>query len=149
MPTEVRAAGIRILSPKVDIANVRLAFENGCVANMTASRVTTEKIRKLRLFQPEEYISLDYSRQDIARISVRAAKSASIRFRWSTRSRPAGTQLFLQCVRNRQQPVVTGTDAARALEVCLEILDKIEEHGAVVQQTVSAFQATTTSSQSS
>ena len=61
MPDEIRAAGISILSPKVDIANVRLQFPGGCVANLTASRVSTERIRKLRLFQPHEYISLDYS----------------------------------------------------------------------------------------
>jgi predicted dehydrogenase len=150
MPTEVRAAGIRILSPKVDIANVRLAFGNGCVANLTASRVSTEKIRKLRLFQPEEYISLDYTRQDIARISVRGGEvgfdSLSVEHEEPLRLE---LESFLQCVRTRQQPVVTGADATRALEVCLEILDKIEEHGAVVQKTVSAFQATTNSSQSS
>ena len=58
---EIRAAGISILSPKVDIANVRLQFPGGCVANLTASRVSTERVRKLRLFQPHEYISLDYS----------------------------------------------------------------------------------------
>ena len=56
-PEEIRAAGIRILSDKVDIANVRLAFPGGCVANLTASRVSTEKIRKIRLFQPHQYIS--------------------------------------------------------------------------------------------
>ena len=60
IPEEIRAAGISILSPKVDIANVRLQFPGGCVANLTASRVSTERVRKLRLFQPHEYISLDY-----------------------------------------------------------------------------------------
>ncbi len=71
-PTEIRAAGIRILSEKVDIANVRLQFPNGCVANLTASRVSTERVRKLRLFQPQQYLSLDYSRQDLAIFSVGA-----------------------------------------------------------------------------
>jgi predicted dehydrogenase len=64
-PAEIRAAGICILSPKVDIANVRLQFPNGCVANLTASRVSTERVRKLRLFQPRQYLSLDYARQDL------------------------------------------------------------------------------------
>ncbi len=59
-PQEIRAAGISILSEKVDIANVRLQFPNGCVANLTASRVSTERVRKLRLFQPNQYLSLDY-----------------------------------------------------------------------------------------
>ena len=60
----------RILSEKVDIANVRLQFPNGCVANLTASRVSTERVRKLRLFQPHQYLSLDYTRQDLAVFSV-------------------------------------------------------------------------------
>ena len=70
-PEEIRAAGIHILSEKVDIANVRMQFPGGCVANLTASRVSTERVRKLRLFQPHEYISLDYTRQDAARFTVK------------------------------------------------------------------------------
>src|SRR6185436_7818663 len=70
MPDEIRAAGISILSEKVDIANVRLAFPGGCVANLTASRVSTERVRKIRLFQPSQYISIDYARQDIAAFRV-------------------------------------------------------------------------------
>ena len=71
MPQEIRAAGISILTPKVDIANVRLQFPGGCVANLTASRVSTERVRKLRLFQPHEYISLDYTRKDAVRFRVK------------------------------------------------------------------------------
>ncbi len=67
---EVRAVGLPILSSKVDIANVRLEFANGCVANFTASRVSTEKVRKLRFFQPRQYVSVDYSRQDVLVITV-------------------------------------------------------------------------------
>ena len=73
-PAEIRAAGICILSSKVDIANVRLQFPNGCVANLTASRVSTERVRKLRLFQPRQYLSLDYARQDLTIFSVDAAR---------------------------------------------------------------------------
>ena len=69
-PAEIRAAGIRILSEKVDIANVRLAFATGCVANLTASRVSTERVRKLRLFQPNQYVSLDYEKQAAASFTV-------------------------------------------------------------------------------
>ena len=150
LPDEIRAAGIRILSEKVDIANVRLAFANGCVANLTASRVSTEKIRKLRLFQPEEYISLDYARQDIARISVKGGEvgfdSLSVEHQEPLRLE---LESFLECVRTRTAPIVTGQDAIRALQVSLEILDKIEEHGAVVQRTVLSHQATATPSASS
>jgi hypothetical protein len=66
----VRAVGLPILSPKVDIANVRVEFESGCVANFTASRVSAEKVRKLRFFEPREYVSIDYARQDLLVIRV-------------------------------------------------------------------------------
>jgi len=67
---EVRAVGLPILTEKVDIANVRLEFDSGCVANFTASRVSTERVRKLRFFQPHQYISLDYTRQDVVAFTV-------------------------------------------------------------------------------
>src|SRR6185312_8194145 len=76
---EVRAVGLPILSPQVDIANVRLEFQSGCVANFTASRVSTEKVRKLRFFQPQQYISVDYTRQDVLVFSVaQGAQPAAI-----------------------------------------------------------------------
>ncbi len=67
---EVRAVGLPILSPKVDIANVRVEFESGCVANFTASRVSTERVRKLRYFEPRQYVSIDYARRDVLVIRV-------------------------------------------------------------------------------
>ena len=70
---EVRAVGLPVLSNKVDIANVRVEFENGCIANFTASRVSTERVRKLRFFQPHQYLSLDFARQDLLMIDVTAA----------------------------------------------------------------------------
>ncbi len=70
---EVRAVGLPVLSPKVDIANVRVEFEGGCVANFTASRVSTERVRKLRFFQPHQYVSLDFARQDLLLIDVSQA----------------------------------------------------------------------------
>jgi predicted dehydrogenase len=67
---EVRAVGLPILSPKVDIANVRVEFESGCVANFTASRVSTERVRKLRFFEPRRYVSIDYARRDVLIIGI-------------------------------------------------------------------------------
>ena len=67
---EVRAVGLPILSPKVDIANVRVEFESGCVANFTASRVSTERVRKLRFFEPRQYVSIDYARRDVLVIQI-------------------------------------------------------------------------------
>ncbi|HEY2468599.1 MAG TPA: Gfo/Idh/MocA family oxidoreductase [Terracidiphilus sp.] len=75
---EVRAVGLPILSPKVDIANVRVEFESGCVANFTASRVSTEKVRKLRFFQPRAYVSVDYARQDLLVIRLDASITPEI-----------------------------------------------------------------------
>ncbi|HYO80406.1 MAG TPA: Gfo/Idh/MocA family oxidoreductase [Bryobacteraceae bacterium] len=142
-PNEIRAAGIRILSEKVDIANVRLAFANGCVANLTASRVSVEKIRKVRVFQPNEYISLDYARQDAARVTVRNGE-AQFESLPVTAAEPLRLQLesFLECVRNRQRPEVSGEDGRKALAVCLEITDTIEAHGATVRRTLAEREAT-------
>ena len=75
---EVRAVGLPILSPKVDIANVRVEFESGCVANFTASRVSTERVRKLRFFQPRSYVSIDYARQDLLAIRLDASITPEI-----------------------------------------------------------------------
>jgi predicted dehydrogenase len=74
---EVRAVGLPILSPKVDIANVRVEFESGCVANFTASRVSTERVRKLRFFEPRQYVSIDYARRDVLVIRIEDEGSGS------------------------------------------------------------------------
>jgi predicted dehydrogenase len=74
---EVRAVGLPILSPKVDIANVRVEFESGCVANFTASRVSTERVRKLRFFEPRQYVSVDYARQDLLIIKMGSSTSGA------------------------------------------------------------------------
>ncbi|HJT89865.1 MAG TPA: Gfo/Idh/MocA family oxidoreductase [Bryobacteraceae bacterium] len=138
-PSEIRAAGISILSPKVDIANVRLQFPNGCVANLTASRVSTERIRKLRLFQPHQYLSLDYSRQDLAIFSVTGGQ---IGFEQAAvaKSEPLKLQLeaFLDCLDTRTSPKTSGAAARQTLSAALAILDKIKEHSGVVFQTLKA-----------
>lgn len=146
-PEEIRAAGIRILSEKVDIANVRLAFPGGCVANLTASRVSTEKIRKIRLFQPGQYISLDYQRQDANSFTVLPDRQIGFDSFPVVKGEPLQLELdsFLDCVRTRSQPLVSGRDGMRALGVALAILAKIEEHGAVVAETVAQLEAQTVS----
>ena len=77
MVREVRAVGLPILSPKVDIANVRVEFESGCVANFTASRVSSERVRKLRFFEPRQYVSIDYARRDVLVIRIDDPPSAA------------------------------------------------------------------------
>jgi predicted dehydrogenase len=148
---EIRAVGLPILSRKVDIANVRIEFESGCVANFTASRVSTERVRKLRFFQAGQYISIDYGRQDVLVFSVGGTGEAAPSFakdanEWGTRSggnpqismaKPAITaeepllaeiEAFLQSVRERSRPVVSLEDGRRALELGLAILGEIGRH---------------------
>jgi predicted dehydrogenase len=133
-PEEVRAAGISILSGKVDIANVRLAFPTGCVANLTASRVSTERIRKLRLFQPSQYVSLDYSRQEAAAFSVTGGQKIDFQMLPVEKNEPLKVEVehFLDCVATRRAPIVSGRDGLRALDSALSILAKIEEHAQLV-----------------
>ena len=135
-PDEIRAAGISILSAKVDIANVRLQFPGGCIANLTASRVSTERVRKLRLFQPHEYISLDYSRQDAVRFRVKPPMAIDYAPLPVAKDEPLRLELegFFDCVATRQTPRVTGEQALAALVVADGILAKIEEHSRLVAQ---------------
>src|SRR5215469_13694950 len=136
-PAEIRAAGISIRSPKVDIAHVRLQFPNGCVANLTASRISTERVRKLRLFQPHQYLSLDYDRQALAVFSVTGDQ---IGFEQAAvqKMEPLKLQLeaFLDSVETRGIPKCSGEAARRSLGVALAILDKIKEHTEIVTRTL-------------
>ena len=137
-PQEIRAAGVRILSDKVDIANVRVQFPSGCIANLTASRVSTERVRKLRLFQPHEYISLDYSRQDAVRFRVKPPLAIDFAALPVTKDEPLRLEIegFLESIAAREPPRVTGAQGLAALEVAFEILDKIEEHYRLVEATL-------------
>ncbi|HEX3968626.1 MAG TPA: Gfo/Idh/MocA family oxidoreductase [Edaphobacter sp.] len=150
---EVRAVGLPVLSNKVDIANVRVEFENGCVANFTASRVSTERVRKLRFFQPHQYLSIDFARQDLLMIDVTAAAgmdpvqlAALAQLAQQAGQHPsAGLTLkkvqveqgeplrleivsFLNSVRTRETPVVSGEDGRAALALALEINRAITVH---------------------
>jgi predicted dehydrogenase len=137
-PAEIRAAGISILSEKVDIANVRLQFPNGCVANLTASRVSTERVRKLRLFQPHQYLSLDYTRQDLAVFSVGTGRQIGFEQAPVEKGEPLKLQLeaFLDSVETRKSPKTSGHSARQSLGVALAILDRIKEHGQVVSRSL-------------
>ncbi len=136
MPDEIRAAGITILSEKVDIANVRLSFPGGCIANLTASRVSTERVRKLRLFQPHQYISLDYQKQEAVAFTVGENQQIGFQPLAVTKEEPLRLEVesFLGAVATRCSPLVPGEDGLRALEVARAILDKIEEHSRIVTE---------------
>ncbi len=137
-PEEIRAAGLSILSGKVDIANVRLAFPGGCVANLTASRVSTERVRKLRMFQPHQYISVDYQRQEATAITVSADKQIGFQTLAVSKEEPLRLEVedFLECVATRRRPRVSGEDGLAALSVAGAIVDKIEEHSRLVARTL-------------
>jgi len=135
---EIRAVGLPILTPRVDIANVRMEFDSGCVANFTASRVSTERVRKLRFFQPQQYISIDYSRQDVMVFTVdpsAAAKTSpnpgiGMQKPAVVSEEPLHAELrsFLDAVRHRTRPQVPLEDGRRALAVALDVLAEIREH---------------------
>ena len=137
---EIRAAGISVLSPKVDIANVRLQFSDGCVANLTASRVSTEKVRKLRLFQPRQYISLDYAKQTAALFTVGGEQGIAFEQLAIEPAEPLKLQFdaFLDAVETRSRPKLDGRIARRTLEIALRVLAKIEEHAGVVAKTLAS-----------
>jgi predicted dehydrogenase len=148
--TEIRAVGLPVVSNKVDIANVRLEFESGCVANLTASRISTEKVRKLRFFQPREYVSVDYGRQDVLQLRVGQEEKFSLDQLLGIVGEPADVPIpgvtvnkppvraeeplhselksFLDAVRRRSTPVVSLDDGRKALAVALEILSSIDQH---------------------
>ena len=135
---EMRAVGLPILSGKTDIANVRLEFASGCVANLTASRVSTERIRKLRFFQPRQYISIDYGRQDVLVFTEGDSDATpSVNPQIGVVKPPikseeplrAELRSFLDAVRQRSIPTVTLEDGRRALALALQIVDDIHRHG--------------------
>lgn len=135
-PAEIRAAGIAVLSPKPDIANVRLEFPGGCIANLTASRVSTERVRKLRFFQPRQYVSVDYAKQECLAITVDENRQVRFEPQPVEKGEPLRRQLesFLDCVLERRRPAVDGEAGAAALRVALRIAERIAEHGRVVAE---------------
>ncbi len=130
---EIRAAGVPILTPKIDIANARIEFANGCVANLTASRVSSERVRKLRLFQPSQYISIDYALPAASSVKVNptASDKLDFDFRMLDVAREEPLKLELQAFLNALSGaavITSGQDGRRALELALGIVEKIKEH---------------------
>lgn len=138
-----------MVTGKADIANARIEFESGCVANLTASRISTERVRKLRFFQPNEYISVDYTRQDVLQFRVAGNRSLSPEQLWTaaasssvpipgvTVNKPeikpeeplhAELKSFMNAVRQRSRPEVSLEDGREALAVAFQILDAIRQH---------------------
>ena len=141
--TEVKAVGIPVLTDKVDIAHARLEFEGGAVANVTASRVSTERVRKVRFFQQHEYISLDYARRDALRVRVnRPGPEPDFGFEKldspSVEPLRAELEAFLDAVRTRKPPKTNGESGRASLELAVRVMRSIQEHAERVQLTDSS-----------
>jgi predicted dehydrogenase len=135
---DLAAVGIPVLTDKVDIAHARLEFAGGAVANVTASRVSTERVRKMRFFQQHEYISLDYGRRDALRVRVaRPGPQPEFAFEKLTAEpvEPLRAELedFLDAVRTRREPRVSGAAGRAALELADRVMTSIREHARRVQ----------------
>jgi predicted dehydrogenase len=131
---EIDAVGIPILTPHSDIANARIEFENGCRANVTASRVSKEKIRRTRIFLPNGTLSIDYLTQkvsltkrvgDLRKNKIPEIVTEEIPVK-KVDSLEAEIHSFLQSVRDRKRARVSGWDGKQALEVALQIIQKID-----------------------
>jgi predicted dehydrogenase len=147
--TEVKAVGIPVLTNKVDIAHARLEFVGGAVANVTASRVSTERVRKMRFFQQHEYISLDYARRDALRVGVKTP-GPQPEFGFQKLDAPAMEPLraeleaFVDAVRTRKEPKTNGAAGRAALELASRVMTSIQDHAERVQlETVSSQEKTT------
>ncbi|MCI0390493.1 MAG: Gfo/Idh/MocA family oxidoreductase [Acidobacteria bacterium] len=132
------AVGVPILTPRIDLANARLEFAGGCVANITASRVSGERLRKLRVFQPNEYFSLDYAEQQVAMLKLTPPKNAGALPEISAlglqieKREPllAEIESFIATVQSRTPPAVSGAEGRRALALAIDVLEKIKAHSA-------------------
>jgi len=129
----VDAIGVPVMTPRVDIANVRIKFASGCVANVTASRISRDKIRKVRFFQPDMYVSVDYAAQelDVWRLERRPGQRPAIEGGpvSVTRAEPLGVELadFVGAIRDRRAPLVTGEDGRRALALASRVAAAVEQ----------------------
>ncbi|HEU5250510.1 MAG TPA: Gfo/Idh/MocA family oxidoreductase [Thermoanaerobaculia bacterium] len=136
---EIRAAGVPVLTPKLDIANARLAFEGGCVANLTASRVSADKVRKLRVFAPSIYVSVDMQAQSVS--AYRLARGGGrpeihpVQVPVS-REEPLARELadFRRSIAEGGRPLVSGEDGRDALVLAERVLDAVEEHRATLEE---------------
>ena len=132
---EIRAVGIPVISDKVDAANARIEFENGAVANITASRIGTEKIRKTRFYQTNAYVVLDYATKFASLTSLNPEAShpllgININRLQINDVEPLRAEItaFLDSIENNAPPPVTGQDGRRALALAVGVLERIEEH---------------------
>jgi predicted dehydrogenase len=131
--TSVEAVGVAVLTPRPDIANARLKFASGCIANVTASRISRDRVRKIRLFQRDSYISVDYAAQEAERWRLLRTNGAMPAIDGGkidiVNEEPLKRELadFVAAVKDRRPPGVTGLDGLRALELAERITDAMRE----------------------
>jgi predicted dehydrogenase len=132
-PVQISAVGIPILTKRIDIANARIQFADGCVANVTASRVSMEKIRKLRLFQAKDYVSMDFTKQEVAVFSLSGppgteGNQITSRHIAPPKQEPLEEELksFIRAVRGQGPVECTGVEGRNALDLALQILNQAE-----------------------
>lgn len=131
---EVRAAGVPVLSPTIDIANARIQFASGCVANLTASRVSLNRMRRMRVFQRDRYVSIDFQTRQgmVSRRAARAGERPTVEIEEfkGNDDEPLKLQLasFLEAVRHGSRPLVSGDDGAAALDVAHRVLQAIDSY---------------------
>ncbi|MFP4039461.1 MAG: Gfo/Idh/MocA family protein [Desulfosudaceae bacterium] len=138
----IRAAGLSVISEHVDIANARLEFDSGCVANVTASRISNRNERKLRLFQKDSYISVDFGKSEITVVDksghddggpIPGLSTRLLSFtRWDALEQELTA--FVNCVRNRSRPEVSGQEGRQALRIALEVMEQIHQTEKMVEQ---------------
>ena len=127
----IEAVGVPVLTGRVDIANVRLRFANGCIANLTASRISRDRVRKIRFFQPASYLSIDYAAQKIERWTLTKAAGAMPSIQGGevavVNAEPLERELtdFVDAVESGRSPIVAGVDGRRALALAQAITDKM------------------------
>jgi predicted dehydrogenase len=130
--TSIEAVGVPVLTPRVDIANARLRFASGCIANITASRISRDRVRKVRFFQPHSYVSIDYASQELELWGLRPDGAGSARIEGGKVEIPRGEPLelelmdFIEAVTQRRAPRVSGEDGRRALALAQRITECIE-----------------------
>jgi len=127
----IDAVGIAVLTDNEDIANAHIVFENGCIANLTASRISEERIRKLRIFELDKYCSLDYANQAITMRRKSNLEEKIIREELEVhKAEPLRLELehFITCIKERKKPLVTIEDGKNALEVAVEILEQVKHN---------------------
>jgi predicted dehydrogenase len=128
----IEAVGVPVLTPRVDIANVRLRFDNGCIANLTASRISRDRVRKIRFFQKDAYVSVDYAAQEVEiyRLVARAGEMPAIEGGKLeiAREEPLKRELedFVEAIRDRRLPLVTGAQGRAALALAERVVERME-----------------------